>query len=253
MDPTLVQLITDLVIAELGRGAPPSGETPARPTSSRGSRRLLLVPAPPGWSESDPIWLQIKQIPDVDWTAVRVEGVCSDQIDRALGAVRWVAPPTLWDDLVRSVQALVLPVFRLEVMTRLALLLGDVPATGAAIAAIMQGVPVYASAHEVERVRRASGRLPGPFLSTFHQHLRGVEGLGVQVLEAEVLCQRLTNSVASSGFHSTAHKGRDVITVSDLEAAAAAGQKVLKVAPGTIITPLAREKAAQMQIEVSFS
>ncbi len=44
-----------------------------------------------------------------------------------------------------------------------------------------------------------------------------------------------------------------MVTFSDLEAAARAGLKVLQLTPGTIVTPLAREKAAQMGIEVRFS
>ena len=169
----------------------------------------------------------------------------------ALGPIRWIDPPSLWDELIHSMEAVVLPVFRLEVVSRTALLLSDIPASAAAIAAVMQGIPVLAWAHEVDQVKRASGRLPGPFLSLFHQHLRNVEGMGIQVLETAALVSRLGVRVAAPA--SAAGKGRDVITVSDLEAAARAGQKFLQLVPGTIVTPLARDMAAQMGIEVKFS
>jgi len=253
LDPSLVQLITEMVMAELGRGEVSSEGKPSPVDPAPGRRKLLLVPAPPGVVAKDPLWASLRGLSDVSWSAVKVDGVCPKRVEEALGRVHWVDPPATWDDLVHSVQAVVLPVFRLEVITRIALLLGDVPASGAAIAAVMQGIPVFANASEVERLRRSSGRLPGPFLSTFHQHLRGVEGLGVQVLEGEALVRRLSTAQVTVGVASTAHKGRDVITVSDLEAAAASGQKYLQVTPGAIITPLAREKAAQMQIEVRFS
>jgi hypothetical protein len=148
-------------------------------------------------------------------------------------------------------EAVVLPVFRLEVISRTALLLSDVPASAAALAGVMQGIPVLASAHEVDLLKRSSGRLPGPFLSLFHQHLRAVEGMGIQILESDALITRLGARVSAAP--TSAGKGRDVITFSDLEAAARAGQKVLQLTPGTIVTPLAREKAAQMGIEVRFS
>ncbi|MFN8606185.1 MAG: hypothetical protein U0931_01545 [Vulcanimicrobiota bacterium] len=255
MEASLVQLITDLVMAEMTRGegqapspqvlAAPSGEQP------RGGRPLLLVPAAAAFGSFEPLLVALKEVPGISWTAVRVPGVCEKRVSASLGAVKWIDPPLLWDELIHSKEAVVLPVFRLEILSRVASLLSDVPASAAAVAGVMQGVPVLASALEVDTLKRSSGRLPGPFLSLFHQHLRTVEGMGIQVLEQEALLRRLGARVSAPA--SAAGKGRDVITLSDLEAAARAGQKVLQVVPGTIITPLAREKAAQMGIEVTFT
>lgn len=240
----MIQRITDLVMAEMGRGEESRAPVPTAPASS--GRRVLLVPAPASGGED--LWRSLREAKGIAWTAVRVAGVCEQRFPEA----RWIDPPLLWDDLVHGCEAVVLPVLRLEVLSRIALLLSDIPAAAAAISAVMQGVPVLASAHEVDQLKRSSGRLPGPFLSLFHQHLRTVEGMGVQVLESVTLLQRLGMSRVGGGA-ATAGKGRDVITVSDLEAAARAGQKSLQVLPGTIVTPLAREKAAQMGIEVQFS
>ncbi|MBS2033580.1 hypothetical protein JST97_01220 [bacterium] len=255
MDASLIQLITDLVMAEMtrGEGQVPSPQVQAVPSSdqSRGGRPLLLVPAPAAFATIEPLLTSLREVPGVSWTAVRVAGVCEKRVGAALGNVKWVDPPLLWDDLIHSKEAVVLPVFRLEVLSRVASLLSDIPASAAAVAGVMQGVPVLASALEVDNLKRSSGRLPGPFLSLFHQHLRTVEGMGVQVLEQEALVRRLGARVSAPA--SAAGKGRDVITLSDLEAAARAGQKILQVVPGTIITPLAREKAAQMGIEVTYT
>lgn len=263
MDPSLVQLITELVMAELNRGpglspvpgvfAGPSASvvqpTVAAAPSSR-HRKLLLVPAPAGDSHGDPLWEALAALSDVAWTAVRVPGVSEAKI--SLPGVRWIDPPLVWDETVHGQHAVILPVLRLETLSRLAVLLGDTAASAAAIAAVMQGVPVYASAHEADRLKRSSGRLPGPFLSLFHQHLRTVEGMGIQVLEAAALVQRL-GTARGAGQVTVANRGRDVITVADLEAASRAGQKTLQVTPGSIVTPLARDTAAQMGIEVLFS
>ncbi|MBT9582353.1 hypothetical protein IV102_03320 [bacterium] len=242
MDASLIQLVTDLVMAEMSRG---EGVKPS-PSPSPSGRRLLLVPAPAASGAVDPLWDGLREVPGVSWTAVRVPGVSESRLSGA----RWIDPPLVWDELVHSMEAVVLPVFRLEVISRTALLLGDVPASAAALAGVMQGIPVLASAHEVDQLKRSSGRLPGPFLSLFHQHLRSVEGMGIQVLESSALIARLG---ARQAALPSAGKGRDVVTFSDLEAAARAGLKVLQLTPGTIVTPLAREKAAQMGIEVRFS
>jgi hypothetical protein len=255
LDASLVQLITDLVMAEMsrGEGQSPSPQVQAAPSGqlSRGGRPLLLVPAPAKFATVEPLLAALREVGGISWTAVRVPGVCEKQVGQALGEVKWIDPPLLWDELVHSKEAVVLPVFRLEVLSRVANLLSDIPASAAAVAGVMQGVPVLASALEVDHLKRSSGRLPGPFLSLFHQHLRSAEGMGIQVLEQEALVRRLGAWVSPPV--SAAGKGRDVITVSDLEAAARAGQKSLQVVPGTIITPLAREKAAQMGIEVTYT
>lgn len=255
MDASLIQLITDLVMAEVSRseGLQPSAPAQAAPSGepARGGRRLLLVPAPAPFASMEPLLSSLREVPGVTWTAVRVMGVCEKRVATALGATRWVDPPLLWDELVHSMEAVILPVLRLEVLSRVANLLSDVPASAAAVSGVMQGVPVVASSLEVDNLKRSSGRLPGPFLSLFHQHLRTVEGMGIQVLENQALVRRLGARVAAPA--SAAGKGRDVITVSDLEAAARAGQKVLQIVPGTIVTPLARDMAARMGIEVIFT
>lgn len=264
MDPSLVQLITELVMAELNRGAgttsapglpagPPASAVSAAVAAAPSSRqrKVLLVPAPVGDSHADPVWQGLAGLSNVAWTAVRVPGVNDSKL--TLPGVRWIDAPPVWDELVHHQHAVVLPVFRLDTLSRLAVLLGDTPASAAAIAAVMQGVPVFASAFEADRLKRSSGRLPGPFLSMFHQHLRTVEGMGVQVLEAAALVQRLGAAGPTGSAAAVANRGRDVITVADLEAAARAGQKTLQVTPGAIVTPLARDTAAHMGIEVLFS
>jgi hypothetical protein len=264
LDPSLVQLITELVMAELNRDAglasapgvaagPPATAVQAAVAAAPSSRqrKALLVPAPAGDSHGDPLWQALGALNNVSWTAVRVPGVSESKV--GLPGARWIDPPLVWDELVHQQHAVVLPVLRLETLSRLAVLLGDTPASGAAIAAVMQGVPVFASAWEADRLKRSSGRLPGPFLSMFHQHLRTVEGMGVQVLEAAALAQRLGAAGPSGTAVAAASRGRDVITVADLEAAARAGQKTLQVTPGAIVTPLARDTAAHMGIEVVFS
>lgn len=246
MDSSLVQLITELVMAEMGKGQPAAVPTP---TVAPG-RKILLVGSPTS-GEPDPLWSLLKSVQGVSWTVVRGGESCQRLAAASLGSasMRWVDPPAVWDSLVAEHEAVVLPVVRLEVLSRIALLLGDIPASAAALAAVMQGVPVLASAFEVDRLRRAQGRLPGPFISHFQQHVRTVEGMGISFLAAEALVARLEHKQQPVG----PSRGRDVITVADLDAAAQAGQKVLVVTPGTIITPLAREKAAQMGIEVRMT
>jgi hypothetical protein len=238
VDASLVELVTELVLAELARSNEAPMAPPSAPQAGGEGRRLLLACAPA--SGKEPIWAAL-QTSGLNWTGV-------GQPCPAVKA-KWVEAPRLWDEFVHGFEALVVPVLPLAVISRVALLLSDCPVSSSIVSAICQGVPVLACAHEVDALKRSSGRLPGPFLSLFHQHLRTLEGMGVQLLEQEALLARLGQRQAKAA----PARGRDVITLEDLEAAMKAGQTYLQVLPGSIVTPLAREKATQMNIEIRFA
>lgn len=266
METDLVQLITELVMAELSKAdsepsaasLPVAGKAGSETPPSvdpvlPGPRRQVLVCPVVGHSASlDPFWLQLREASEVSWLVVRVPGVCLHSCEqKLLGRCKLIDVPANWNELLGRVEAVVLPTLTTDLMARLSLLLSDVPAAGAALAGIVQGKPVLASASEANEIRRASGRLPGGFLNVFHQYLRQVESLGVQILEPPALIERLAG--ARAAFAGSSARGRDVVTVEDLEAAVRAGQKQMQLAPGTIVTPLARDKAREMGIEMSFA
>jgi hypothetical protein len=254
MDSDLVQLITDLVMAELGvpsevsrpAAGPPSAPAPAL------TRQVLVCPVAGPAGSLDLFWQALREVPDVGWLLVRVPGADLESARRLLvGKFKEIDPVASWDEVIGRVEAVILPTLTVDLMARLSLLLHDQPAAGAALAGIIQGKPVLAGATELNDIRRSSGRLPGGFLTVFHQYVRTLEGLGVQILEPPALVARLDRSRAATV--SSSARGRDVVTVEDLEAAARAGQKRLSLAPGTIVTPLAWDKAREMGIEMSFA
>ena len=213
-------------------------------------RKVLLCAVPAARDSLLPVWEALKPVNDVGWLTVRG---CSRvaPIEVPLPGVSWIDPPASWEELVNSVEAVVLTGLPLEVLSKMALLIPDVPAVAAALTGLIQGRPVFAASPEVDKFRRSSGRLAGGLQAAYYQHLRAVEGLGLQILEPPQLAQKLQSGVARS-LPSSA-KGRDVLTVEDLDAALRSGQRVLNLAPGTIVTPLAQEKAQTMGIEVRFA
>jgi len=233
---SLIERITELVMAEL------ASSQPAAPTPKKAGRQVLVaaVQGPDG-----PGWQALRGVKDVRWLGVG----CSEQLKSRLGEVRCLPAPELWDEAVASAQAVVLPHFPLATLARLAQMLGDSPAVGAALAGVVQGVPVLAASHDVERIKRHANRLPAGFLNLFQQHLRAVEGMGIQLLEPEALAAQVAQQKKAALAPA---RGKDVVTMEDLEAARRAGVKVLELAHGTIVTPLARDAAKQMGIEVSF-
>lgn len=231
----LIESITELVLAELQ--APPKPDLPGR--------KLLLCPAR-ATELSGPVYEALRKL-DVGWLVAVWPGFPEAQVDRALGGRPWRPATGSPDDLVRSVEAVVLPSLTLELLPRLAILLGDLPPVQMAIAGLVQGVPVLAASEEPDRFRRHAARLPSGLTAVVRQHLQTVESLGVRLYPAEALAQQLGQSSVPARS-----QGRDVITEEDLLRAVQAGQQVFEVAPGAIVTPLARETARVRGIEVRY-
>lgn len=237
MDPSLIETITELVLRELQQAQPQ--QEPAATGAP-----VLLCPGPGAIFPET--WDLLSKVEGVAWRAVVWDGFPEERLTGF--PARRLRPPDCWEEAVSGVKAVVLPSVRLATLARMALLLGDTPPAAAAVAGVVQGTPVLVCAEGVERYRRHSGRLPGGFLSTFHNHLRAVEGLGVEILEAPEIVARLQGR--GRVVTPAASAGRDVVTMEDLEAARRRGVTVLEVSAGAIVTPLAREAANGMGIEV---
>lgn len=239
MDPSLIDAITEMVLRELQGRSAESVPAPG------GGRPVLLCPGP-GKVRAE-TWELFKGLPGIAWTAVAWDRFPHERL-RGFPA-RVVSTPPCWEQAVTGVEAVVLPSVRLETLARIALLLGDTPPAAAAVAGVVQGRPVLICAEGVERYRRHSARLPGGFMAVFGSHLRTVESLGIEVLEPPEIAARLLGHSQSAP---SAAGGRDVVTMEDLEAARRRGVTVLEVSSGAIVTPLAREAAKDMGIEVRF-
>lgn len=257
MDPnSLVALITERVVEELMRPGAGGGEPAPQPPAEPGrpgnpGRRALLCGAPGSMGEAS-AWDALRSVAGVRWIAVDWPGYPATRIARGLGrpADEVVPPPEVWDDLVRSVEAVVLPFAPLDVLAKAAMLLVDVPPVGAAVAALIQGVPVLAGGDDAERLTRHSARIPGGILSVVQGHVRTVQGMGLLLEAPAQIATHLSGGLARPA--ASASGGRDVVTNEDVLAALQAGLQVLEVAPGSIVTSLARETASRSGIEVRF-
>ncbi len=249
---SLVALITERVVEELVRAAAGGGTSgAAQPDPSAPGRRVLLCGAPGAAAEAS-AWSPLRAVAGVRWVAVDWPGYPAARIVKGLGRVpdEVVPPPEVWDDLVHSVEAVVLPCAPLDVLARTALLLVDYPPAAAVVSALIQGVPVLAGGDDAERLTRHSSRIPGGLLAVVQGHVRTVQGMGLRLEPPARIAAELTGGVTRSA--NSVSGGRDVVTNEDVLAALQAGKKVLEVAPGSIVTALARETAARGGIEVRF-
>lgn len=236
-----MEAITEQVLAELRAASP----RPVFSTATPGQRRVLLCPGPapvPG-----AVWEALATVDTVAWEAIVWEGFRADQM-RLPG--KTVVPPAQWSAAVQSAHAVVLASADVGVLGAVAGLLTLRPPSAAAIEGVVQGRPVYICAESLELFRRHANRLPQGLLRVFAERRATVESFGVQILEAAQVAAALKGEVRAPVAPSSG--GRDVVTTEDLEALQRNGQKVLEVANGAIITPLARQAAVQMGIEVRF-
>ncbi len=240
MDPALVDTITELVLQELSR------QQPAQPPSQ--GKQVVLCPGPGPGTEA--VWKALKSVEGVAWQGIAWTGFSVGRLQQAMGGVAVSEPPSCWETLVNRCEAVVLPSLDLGGLAALALLLTDRPPAGAAVAALIQDRPVMVVTEGLERFRRHANRLPGGLLEVFESHYQQAEKMGVQFVAAQEVGSALTGGPVQAAQRVAS--GRDVVTLEDLEQAQRRQEKVLSVQSGAIVTPLARQAAREMGIEVRF-
>ena len=161
-----------------------------------------------------------------------------------------------WSFVRKSYQGVVLLGADLSVLGSLANLGsgGQAPSL-AGVEALASGIPVFVDNHYYEGLRRHSSRLASGFVRRFEELTRLVSSFGVEFGGATQM-ESFLNGLSGVGATATAatvrSSGRDVITVEDVEAVKRAGEASLKVAMGTIVTPLAQQRAGEWGVEVIF-
>jgi hypothetical protein len=257
---SLVDAITELVVKELelaraGEQVVAASMLAASPPPARPARgpRVLVAAGSEGVPEE--AWsalAQAKARPSaLVWTGFR-----QDQLPRSTAA-DWPleARGSGWSKVVADYSAVVLLGCDLPTLGSIAALgAGGLPPAGAAVCAVAAGLPVFCESSALEKIRRHSARLAPGFVRTFEEGWRGAAGFGIEFGAATELSAFLARLGGASGGASPASKsgGRDVVTGEDVEAARRAGRRELLVGMGAIVTPLARQQAAEWGIEVKF-
>lgn len=171
------------------------------------------------------------------------------------GGLVEVAPG--WMSMLSGVKALVLLGSDLGTLGALAALgAGGIAPSSLGVAAVAMGLPVFCGAAGFESVRRHSARLAPGFVRAFEEAWRLVASFGIElggVPELSSFLGALGHPGNGSSGAGVKNQGRDVVTTEDVEAARRLGQTILGVSLGTIVTPLARQRAQEWGIEVKVS
>lgn len=249
----LVEAITELVVKELSDSATaPAAVQPV--TAHKQAGLPVLVVAGPEVPQ-DRLWAPLLEASNLARSVLVWSGGRQDQLPAGCSGWKIEARSGQWGRLVSGYKAVVLLGAELSVLGSMANLGGDglVPA-GVAVAALAAGKPVFVDDHFYEQFRRHCSRLPAGLVRRFEEFYRVACSFGVEMGTARELAAFLGSLGTSSGGSSPLAKsgGRDVVTVEDVEAVRHSGVSRMQVALGTIVTPLAAQKAAEWGIEVSY-
>lgn len=244
-----------MVLKEISSSADVSASSiPASVPTEKGSGPSVLVVAGPH-SVQAPMWGPLFDCPALSPTALLWSGGQKRQLPD--GCAHWSVREATSNSvsLVSDFQAVVLLGPDLSVLGSLANFAGDgVAPAGVALAALASGKPVFLDDNVFESFRRHSSRLSSGLVRRFEELYRIVQSFGVETGSAEQLSTFLRglNSQGESVATAPRSAGRDVVTVEDVEAVRRSGGNRMQIALGSIVTPLASQKASEWGIEVSF-
>lgn len=202
------------------------------------------------------MWSALHEAKALSPSAVIWNGHRQDQLPAGCSGWKLESRTTKWNQIISGYKGLVLLGSDASVLGSVANLgAGGDPPASLAVAALGSGLPVFVDDHNYESLRRHSSRLASGFVRRFEELYRMVSSFGVEFGGASQLSAflaRFSSGRATPASAASRSGGRDVVTVEDVEAVRRSGEKLLGVAMGTIVTPLAAQRAAEWGIEVKF-
>ncbi|MBQ7568389.1 hypothetical protein IJT17_06245, partial [bacterium] len=196
----LVTLVTQLVLEELSKSSAEAGAPVAKAAAPDAPpRRKALVCCAPGSACEKNAWDALRLLSDTHFIFVDWPGYTWERALKSGWAARScesITPPELWDDLVHSVDAVILPFAPVDVMAKIAQLIVDVPPVAAAVAGFVQGVPVFVGGDDANRWTRHAARIPRALISTVQDHVRAVQSMGAFVDTPSQIVAQLVGGVA---------------------------------------------------------
>lgn len=255
----LVQLVVNEVMRQLKLRPPELGQ---QAEASQYKALAIFTGGTIGFDES---LAQLKRIQEdnVEITAVlspaaeKIWG--SARIQEELGAyINIVTAQSAYPGkLLREADLVIVPVLTQNTAAKLALTFSDTLATTLVLQALMLGKPVIAAANAADpsdglRVKGNMGHASPGLLQALRGNLQKLASYGVQLVDVACLAEaskKITGRAAKAP--ETAGQGKkNFLDAAAIKTAALGGARSLRVAPGTIVTPLARDAAREYGLDL---
>jgi hypothetical protein len=158
---------------------------------------------------------------------------------------------------LQEAKGVLVPVLTRNTAAKLAVTLADTMVATLIFQALMLGKPVLAARdaadpQKVWRVGNPAAKAPPGLMNALEANLKKLESLGMRLLPVERLAGEAASLVLKEE-QPTQHKPaakRGVLNAETIKAAAAQGNRKLWIAPGTLVTPLARDLAHEYGVEL---
>ena len=166
-------------------------------------------------------------------------------------------------DVLRAADVVLVPVLTQNTAAKLAWAFADTMVSTLILQALMLGKPVIAAANAADpldgwRVKKNMDKAVPAFTEALQGNLKQLKIYGIQLVAVEALAAMAKKTVSREeaslplpGPEKTAK--RQVLDAAMIRQAAQSGANNIKVPPGTIITPLARDVAGECGVELVYS
>lgn len=249
----LVDAITELVLGELAAEQPSVPPPSVLGKGGGDGPNLLLVPGP--GSISKEVWERLNSVDSVSFSVLTWDGFPVERLPSSARQLRSETRTMDWSKIASGYRGAVLFGADLGVLGGIAQLgAGGGPPAGLAVACLSSGLPVFVDNSPFETLRRHSSRLASGFVGRFEELYRTVASFGIDFGGVDEL-DRFLGQFTKTGLTAATpvgarSSGRDVVTVEDVEAVRRSGSGQIMVAIGSIVTPLAAQRASEWGIEV---
>lgn len=245
----LVDEITELVIAQLGR-------VPHLAAAGASSLPRTLIVMGDGERGGDLLSTHIRAsiaaggrvalVPSASWPRQRIAHASTPD-----GRVRVIDAPPAWGALVAESRVVLVPNLAMSELSAVTHLLHLTPASGALLAAVMEGRAALAGGDDIHLYAAHAARLPKALVEAARACAVKAVAMGVKLVEAKRLADEVLVALSTPAVPSLASSGgRDVLTRDDVASMLRGGVATIEVAAGTIVTPLALEVARAAGVDI---
>lgn len=162
--------------------------------------------------------------------------------------------------LLRAADVVVVPVLTQNSAAKLAHTLADTMVTTLVLQALMLGKPVIIATNAADprdswRIGAGMGRSPVGLARALQDNLKKIEGLGVAMVDVGFLAAECRRHIKLETRESSTEKtgaARVLIDAGAVKAVLANGGKRLAVPTGALVTPLAKDVARELGVELIY-
>jgi ethanolamine utilization protein len=162
--------------------------------------------------------------------------------------------------LLKAADLVLIPVLTQNTAAKVANTLADSLASTLIMQALMQGKNILAAKNAADpkdawRIQANMGKEAPILMQALQANLKKLEDYGVKLVSVQLLAIEYQKIIKPqiSKIAAFATGKKNIVDAQAIKAAAANGTKKLMVIPGTIVTPLARDLARDLQVEIVFS